>query len=177
MGQIAHTVYAGLGEESVIGVIPEALQPREISGETVGEIRVVPDMHTRKVNGSQSWTVCNACYTSLSLMSMHSTCCCSCTGHDVGRGGCLHWHPRRVWHARRGACALLVGAQYLSASKIVVGLSPLIRLHIVHAACTAHLLLALAAGRDDHLAAAGPAHKTGGAAQHEGLLRPPAGLF
>ena len=76
MGQIAHTVYAGLGEESVIGVIPEALQPREvpaavdehesliqgmqgkltymcavqISGETVGEIRVVPDMHTRKVN-------------------------------------------------------------------------------------------------------------------------------
>ncbi|EIE19309.1 hypothetical protein COCSUDRAFT_25815 [Coccomyxa subellipsoidea C-169] len=48
MGEIAHTVYNGLGEESVIGVIPEALQPREISGETVGEIRIVPDMHTRK---------------------------------------------------------------------------------------------------------------------------------
>ncbi len=30
MGQIAQTVYAGLGEESVIGVIPEALQPREV---------------------------------------------------------------------------------------------------------------------------------------------------
>lgn len=81
MGEIAATVYNGLGEESVIGVIPEALQPREvilipcecvkqwqymltvvsimyrpnfvlllqISGETVGEIRIVPDMHTRKV--------------------------------------------------------------------------------------------------------------------------------
>lgn len=30
MGEIAHTVYNGLGEESVIGVIPEALQPREV---------------------------------------------------------------------------------------------------------------------------------------------------
>ncbi len=33
---------------SVIGVIPDALAPREISGTTVGEIRVVGDMHTRK---------------------------------------------------------------------------------------------------------------------------------
>ena len=31
MGEIASTVYAGLGEENVIGVIPEALQPREVS--------------------------------------------------------------------------------------------------------------------------------------------------
>lgn len=30
MGEIASTVYAGLGEENVIGVIPEALQPREV---------------------------------------------------------------------------------------------------------------------------------------------------
>lgn len=30
MGEIANTVYHGLGEESVIGVIPEALQPREV---------------------------------------------------------------------------------------------------------------------------------------------------
>ena len=30
MGEIAHTVYNGLGEESVVGVIPEALQPREV---------------------------------------------------------------------------------------------------------------------------------------------------
>ena len=30
MGVIASTVYAGLGEENVIGVIPEALQPREV---------------------------------------------------------------------------------------------------------------------------------------------------
>lgn len=120
MGEIASTVYAGLGEENVIGVIPEALQPREvdtagssvskhfihetlhcmldsgwlsellvllyvsplcqnkgespradtdlvecskqcshqcsqsmmglqISGKTYGELRIVPDMHTRKV--------------------------------------------------------------------------------------------------------------------------------
>ena len=31
MGDIASTVYAGLGEENVIGVIPEALQPREVA--------------------------------------------------------------------------------------------------------------------------------------------------
>ena len=63
----------GLGQGSVLGVIPEALQPREvsgsrcaqppappragrlsslpqISGSTVGEIVVVPDMHTRKAS-------------------------------------------------------------------------------------------------------------------------------
>ncbi|KAK9839266.1 hypothetical protein WJX81_004770 [Elliptochloris bilobata] len=48
MGAIAHTVLEGLGEQAVIGVIPEALQPHEISGPTLGDIRVVPDMHTRK---------------------------------------------------------------------------------------------------------------------------------
>ena len=31
MGEIASTVYAGLGEENVVGVIPEALQPREVA--------------------------------------------------------------------------------------------------------------------------------------------------
>jgi uncharacterized protein (TIGR00730 family) len=48
MGAIAETVGKGLGEENVIGVIPKALAPREISGTTVGEIRLVEDMHTRK---------------------------------------------------------------------------------------------------------------------------------
>ncbi|KAI7839678.1 hypothetical protein COHA_006487 [Chlorella ohadii] len=48
MGAIAETVGKGLGEQSVIGVIPAALEPREISGTTVGEIRVVPSMHERK---------------------------------------------------------------------------------------------------------------------------------
>ncbi len=48
MGAIAETVGKGLGEDSVIGVIPKALAPREISGTTVGEIRLVEDMHTRK---------------------------------------------------------------------------------------------------------------------------------
>ena len=32
----------------VIGVIPERLMPKEVSGNTVGEIRVVKDMHERK---------------------------------------------------------------------------------------------------------------------------------
>lgn len=48
MGAVAETVGAGLGESAVIGVIPSALAPREISGTTVGEIRVVDDMHKRK---------------------------------------------------------------------------------------------------------------------------------
>ncbi|GAB4815657.1 hypothetical protein N2152v2_002703 [Parachlorella kessleri] len=48
MGAVAETVAAGLGEGAVIGVIPSALAPREISGHTVGEIRLVEDMHTRK---------------------------------------------------------------------------------------------------------------------------------
>lgn len=48
MGAIAETVGKGLGENNVIGVIPKALAPREISGTTVGEIRLVEDMHTRK---------------------------------------------------------------------------------------------------------------------------------
>ena len=42
-------MHALLGEGSVIGIIPEALQPREVSGAAVGEVRIVPDMHTRKV--------------------------------------------------------------------------------------------------------------------------------
>ena len=49
MGAIAKQVLDGLGEQAVIGVIPEALKPHEISGPTLGEQRVVPDMHTRKV--------------------------------------------------------------------------------------------------------------------------------
>mmetsp|Transcript_5832 Transcript_5832/g.14973 ORF Transcript_5832/g.14973 Transcript_5832/m.14973 type:complete len:165 (+) Transcript_5832:216-710(+) len=32
----------------VIGVIPERLMPKNVSGETVGEVRVVKDMHERK---------------------------------------------------------------------------------------------------------------------------------
>ena len=47
MGAVAESVQAG--GQTVIGVIPKALQPREISGTTVGELRIVPDMHTRKV--------------------------------------------------------------------------------------------------------------------------------
>ncbi|KAH7298436.1 hypothetical protein KP509_25G043100 [Ceratopteris richardii] len=46
MGLVSKTVYEG--GRHVIGVIPKALMPSEISGETVGELRVVADMHQRK---------------------------------------------------------------------------------------------------------------------------------
>ncbi|KAL5783465.1 hypothetical protein ACOSP7_008494 [Xanthoceras sorbifolium] len=46
MGSISQTVYAGGCH--VVGIIPKALMPLEISGETVGEVRTVSDMHERK---------------------------------------------------------------------------------------------------------------------------------
>ncbi|KAM7490563.1 hypothetical protein LguiA_033484 [Lonicera macranthoides] len=46
MGSISQTVYDGGCH--VLGVIPKALVPLEISGETVGEVRIVSDMHERK---------------------------------------------------------------------------------------------------------------------------------
>ena len=46
MGAVAEA--AAASGAPVIGVIPAALVPREISGATVGERRVVPDMHARK---------------------------------------------------------------------------------------------------------------------------------
>lgn len=48
MGAVAETVAQGLGQSAVIGVIPHSLIPKEISGTSVGEIRQVPDMHSRK---------------------------------------------------------------------------------------------------------------------------------
>lgn len=47
MGVIAETC-AQLGEDSVMGVIPKNLAPREISGTTIGNIHIVDDMHSRK---------------------------------------------------------------------------------------------------------------------------------
>ncbi|GLT97249.1 hypothetical protein SLE2022_148220 [Rubroshorea leprosula] len=46
MGLISQTVYDGGCH--VLGIIPRALMPLEISGETVGEVRTVADMHERK---------------------------------------------------------------------------------------------------------------------------------
>lgn len=46
MGLISQKVYDGGCH--VLGVIPKALVPLEISGETVGEVRIVSDMHERK---------------------------------------------------------------------------------------------------------------------------------
>ncbi|KAG6591471.1 Cytokinin riboside 5'-monophosphate phosphoribohydrolase LOG8 [Cucurbita argyrosperma subsp. argyrosperma] len=46
MGLISQTVYDGGCH--VLGIIPKALMPHEISGQTVGEVRTVLDMHERK---------------------------------------------------------------------------------------------------------------------------------
>jgi hypothetical protein len=42
-------VQSGLGPHAVLGVIPEALTPREVSSELIGDTKVVNDMHERKV--------------------------------------------------------------------------------------------------------------------------------
>ncbi|KAG6778271.1 hypothetical protein POTOM_018125 [Populus tomentosa] len=46
MGLISQAVFEG--GRHVIGVIPKTLMPREITGETVGEVKAVADMHQRK---------------------------------------------------------------------------------------------------------------------------------
>ncbi|XP_008782507.1 cytokinin riboside 5'-monophosphate phosphoribohydrolase LOG8-like [Phoenix dactylifera] len=46
MGLVSRTVYDGGCH--VLGVIPTALMPTEISGQTVGEVKTVSDMHERK---------------------------------------------------------------------------------------------------------------------------------
>ncbi|KAE8100040.1 hypothetical protein FH972_017973 [Carpinus fangiana] len=46
MGLISQKVYDGGCH--VLGIIPRALMPLEISGQTVGEVRTVSDMHERK---------------------------------------------------------------------------------------------------------------------------------
>ncbi|XP_076919551.1 cytokinin riboside 5'-monophosphate phosphoribohydrolase LOG8-like [Bidens hawaiensis] len=46
MGMVSQRVFDGGCH--VLGVIPKALVPLEISGETVGEVRIVSDMHERK---------------------------------------------------------------------------------------------------------------------------------
>ncbi len=42
-------VQDGLGPHNVLGVIPQALTPREISSELIGDTKIVGDMHERKV--------------------------------------------------------------------------------------------------------------------------------
>ncbi|KAF7002710.1 hypothetical protein CFC21_018154 [Triticum aestivum] len=46
MGLVSQAVYSG--GRHVIGVIPKTLMPREITGETVGEVKEVAGMHQRK---------------------------------------------------------------------------------------------------------------------------------
>ncbi|EFJ47282.1 hypothetical protein VOLCADRAFT_61608 [Volvox carteri f. nagariensis] len=53
MGEVARTVQGGLGDEGVLGVLPEALAPREVSGTLIGRTHIVADMHTRKAMMAQ----------------------------------------------------------------------------------------------------------------------------
>nr|VDD15275.1 unnamed protein product [Brassica oleracea] len=46
MGLVSQAVHDG--GRHVIGIIPKTLMPRELTGETVGEVRAVADMHQRK---------------------------------------------------------------------------------------------------------------------------------
>ncbi|KAD4384358.1 hypothetical protein E3N88_24526 [Mikania micrantha] len=46
MGLVSQAVHDG--GRHVLGVIPRTLMPREITGETVGEVKAVADMHQRK---------------------------------------------------------------------------------------------------------------------------------
>eukprot|EP00195_Chlamydomonas_chlamydogama_P011109 CAMPEP_0202893836 /NCGR_PEP_ID=MMETSP1392-20130828/3336_1 /ASSEMBLY_ACC=CAM_ASM_000868 /TAXON_ID=225041 /ORGANISM="Chlamydomonas chlamydogama, Strain SAG 11-48b" /LENGTH=215 /DNA_ID=CAMNT_0049578311 /DNA_START=122 /DNA_END=769 /DNA_ORIENTATION=- len=53
MGTIARTVHDIKGDAGVIGVIPESLTPKELSGSMIGELHVVQDMHQRKAKMAQ----------------------------------------------------------------------------------------------------------------------------
>ncbi|KAA3464972.1 cytokinin riboside 5'-monophosphate phosphoribohydrolase LOG3-like [Gossypium australe] len=46
MGLVSQAVHNG--GRHVIGVIPKTLMPRELTGETIGEVKAVADMHQRK---------------------------------------------------------------------------------------------------------------------------------
>ncbi|KAJ6938251.1 cytokinin riboside 5'-monophosphate phosphoribohydrolase LOG5-like [Populus alba x Populus x berolinensis] len=46
MGLVSQEVHRGGGH--VIGIIPKTLMSKELTGETVGEVRAVADMHQRK---------------------------------------------------------------------------------------------------------------------------------
>ncbi|AED91000.1 putative LOG family protein [Arabidopsis thaliana] len=46
MGLVSQAVHHG--GRHVLGVIPKTLMPREITGETIGEVKAVADMHQRK---------------------------------------------------------------------------------------------------------------------------------
>ncbi|GKV17868.1 hypothetical protein SLEP1_g28323 [Rubroshorea leprosula] len=51
MGLVSQAVFDG--GRHVLGVIPKTLMPREITGETVGEVRAVSGMHQRKAEMSR----------------------------------------------------------------------------------------------------------------------------
>ena len=54
MGELARTVQDGLGPQAVLGVIPKALTPREISNELIGDTKVGVLVGMRGVSSSSS---------------------------------------------------------------------------------------------------------------------------
>jgi uncharacterized protein (TIGR00730 family) len=68
MGLIAQTVLdGGCG---VLGVIPKALMPTEISGASVGEVKIVSDMHERKAEMARQ----SDAFIALPGITLSSTC-------------------------------------------------------------------------------------------------------
>ncbi|GFP83168.1 cytokinin riboside 5'-monophosphate phosphoribohydrolase log3 [Phtheirospermum japonicum] len=60
MGLVSQAVHDG--GRHVIGVIPKTLMPRELTGETVGEVKAVADMHQRKAEMAKAFR-CFYCLT------------------------------------------------------------------------------------------------------------------
>ncbi|GFH24265.1 cytokinin riboside 5'-monophosphate phosphoribohydrolase, partial [Haematococcus lacustris] len=55
MGEVAREVMRASGNDdnAVLGFIPAALAPKELSGEMIGKLTIVDDMHTRKAQMAQ----------------------------------------------------------------------------------------------------------------------------
>ncbi|KAL6761194.1 hypothetical protein V8C86DRAFT_2537526 [Haematococcus lacustris] len=55
MGEVAREVLRASGNDdnAVLGFIPAALAPKELSGEMIGKLTIVDDMHTRKAQMAQ----------------------------------------------------------------------------------------------------------------------------
>ena len=101
MGECAHAAQEGGSE--VVGVIPERLMPKEVSGQTVGDIRVVKDMHERKAlmakqRGGQSFCHRRARRT----QRLASTCGGSCSSHQSRIPLCFApaLPERRLWRSK-----------------------------------------------------------------------------
>lgn len=82
-------VQSGLGPQAVLGVIPEALTPREISSELIGDTKIVNDMHERKVG--------NSLFAELPAASQPSGC--------PSQRGCLCMPDNPLFFVRCASCS------------------------------------------------------------------------